>query len=84
MHTDTLSDLIKIHTEEISLADFYQFTQLNYGGQVVPHHIEFTWLQEKPTELVGYVSSSSTTSTTTSISTSVSSEGSSDESDGIK
>ena len=24
MRTDTLSDLIKIHTEEISLADFYQ------------------------------------------------------------
>ena len=51
MHTDTLSDLIEIHTEGASLADFFQMMQFSYGGQVVVHHIESTRLQEKPTDL---------------------------------
>ena len=51
MRTDTLSDLLKIHTEVASLADVFQMMQFSYGGQVAVHHVESTRLQEKPTEL---------------------------------
>ena len=52
MPTDTLSDLIEIHTEGASLENFYQMMEFSYGGQVVAHHVKSTRLQEKPTELL--------------------------------
>ena len=89
MHTDTLSDLIEIHTEGTSLADFLpdDAIQLWWTGSTTSRRVNQApreaYRARRKLGSVESVPSSSTTSTTTSISTDadVSSEGSSDESD---
>ena len=86
MHTNTLSDLIEIHTEGVSMADFLldNAVQLWRTSCRTSRRVNQAPRKAyKPRRKLESVPSSSTASTT-SISTDgdVSSEGSSDESDG--